>query len=130
MNASNCIRYVCLKIAKYRHFDNFIMFCILANTLVMAMVWFDEPDGKEFVLEILNYVFSAIFTIEAIIKLIALKKVYFNDSWNIFDFTIVVLTLVILILKFTKVPIEFGAGPTVLRALRIGRILRLIKRAK
>ena len=130
MNSSNCIRYVCIKIANYRHFDNFIMACIMLNTLLMTMVWFDEPDGKEIVLEILNYIFSAIFTIEAIIKLIALKKVYFHDSWNIFDFIIVVLTLIILVLKVTNVGIEFGAGPTVLRALRIGRILRLIKRAK
>ena len=101
----------------------------MLNTLIMTMVWFDEPKGKEIVLEILNYTFSGIFTIEAIIKLIALKKVYFHDSWNIFDFIIVVLTLIILILNLT-IGIEVGAGPTVLRALRIGRILRLIKRAK
>ena len=43
----------------------------------MTLVWFDEPEGKNIVLEILNYVFSAIFTIEAIIKLIAFKKAYF-----------------------------------------------------
>ena len=63
------------------------MGCIMLNTLIMTLVWFDEPEGKNIVLEILNYVFSAIFTIEAIIKLIAFKKAYFHDSWNIFDFS-------------------------------------------
>ena len=77
--------------------------------------------------EILNYVFAGIFTLEAIIKLIAQKKMYFSDSWNIFDFTIVIFTLLILLLKVLSIPVQFGSGATILRALRIGRILRLIK---
>ena len=80
-------------------------------------------------IEVFNYVFMGIFTIEAIIKIIALKKLYFKDSWNIFDFTIVAFTLLILLLKLASIPVSFGSGPTVLRALRIGRILRLIKKA-
>jgi hypothetical protein len=31
-----------------------------------------------------------IFTIEAIIKLAALKCAYFKDSWNCFDFVVVI----------------------------------------
>ena len=71
-----------------------------------------------------------IFSLEAFIKIIALKKAYFRDSWNIFDFTIVFFTSVILILKFAQFPVQFGSGPTILRVLRIGRILRLIKQAQ
>ena len=78
----------------------------------------------------LNYFFMTIFTLEAIIKLIAFKKYYFHDSWNIFDFTIVAFTLVMLFLQLVDIKVPFGNGPTILRALRIGRILRLIKRAK
>lgn len=71
-----------------------------------------------------------VFTLEAIIKLIAFKKYYFHDSWNIFDFTIVAFTLIMLFLQSVDIKVPFGNGPTILRALRIGRILRLIKRAK
>ena len=81
------------------------MACILLNTVVMAMIWFDEPEALPDVIEILNYVFMAIFTIEAIIKIIALKRHYFKDSWNIFDFTIVAFTLIILLLKVASIPI-------------------------
>lgn len=81
------------------------MACILLNTVVMAMIWFDEPEALPDVIEILNYVFMAIFTIEAIIKIIALKGRYFKDSWNIFDFTIVAFTLIILLLKVASIPI-------------------------
>ena len=56
-------------------------------------------------IEILNYVFMGIFTLEAIIKIIALRKQYFKDSWNIFDFIIVAFTLLILILKVASIPI-------------------------
>ena len=42
-NSENCLRSFCIKIAKSNIFENFIMFCILFNTLVMALVWFDEP---------------------------------------------------------------------------------------
>ena len=71
-----------------------------------------------------------IFTVEAVIKIIALRKAYFSDSWNIFDFIIVVLTLLILILEVLGITVGFGSGATILRALRIGRILRLLKRLK
>ena len=46
-------------------------------------------------IEYLNYIFSAIFTVEAIIKLAALGKKYFKETWNIFDFIVVVGTWVV-----------------------------------
>ena len=75
----------------------------------------------------MNFIFMTIFTLEAIIKLVALKLRYFSDSWNNFDFTIVFLTLMMLLLKSANISVPFGNGPMILRALRIGRILRLIK---
>ena len=55
------------------------------------------------VLQYFNYAFNIIFTIEAIIKIIALKKMYFRDPWNKFDFFIVVSTQIVLILKFIDI---------------------------
>ena len=43
-----------------------------------------------FALEIVNYFFTLIYTLEFIIKLIAFKRDYFENGWNIFDFLIVV----------------------------------------
>ena len=48
--------------------------------------------------EYLNYIFAGVFTIEAMIKIVALGKVYFKDKWNIFDFVVVVATLIGIIL--------------------------------
>ena len=104
------------------------MLSILLNTIVLALTWFDEPDAMVTTTEILNYIFLGIFTIEAILKIIAMRKAYFTDGWNLFDFTIVVLTLVFLFFGFSPANIGFRGGPSVLRALRIGRILKLLKR--
>ena len=83
------------------------------------------------IIEVFNYIFMVIFTAEAIVKLIALKtKLYFDDSWNVFDFTIVCFSLLMLFFKAVNVKVPFGNGPIVLRALRIGRIFRLIKKAR
>lgn len=41
-------------------------------------------------LEKINMVFNIIYTIEAIIKLIAFGRDFFKDGWNSFDFVIVV----------------------------------------
>jgi len=45
--------------------------------------------------EILNQIFTAIFIIEVIVKNFALGiRLYFSDGWNIFDFIIVLGSLV------------------------------------
>lgn len=79
--------------------------------------------------EILNYVFAAIFTIEAIIKITAFGKLYFKDNWNVFDFIIVVGTAIAIILS-NSISIAIGPQTSILRAFRIGRVFRLIKKAK
>lgn len=77
-----------------------------------------------------NLVFNFVFTAEAIIKIIALKTSYFYEAWNTFDFSIVSLTYIFLFLEWTGILSGFGQTTTILRALRIGRVLRLINKAK
>ena len=82
------------------------------------------------VIEIINYAFCVIFTLEAIVKIYAMRTKYFKDNWNNFDFTVVVLTAIILGLKFAGIGKDLGVTSTILRSLRIGRVFRLIKRAQ
>lgn len=58
----------------------------------------------------------AIFVVEIALRLLAQRLAYFRDPWNVFDFSVVAISLV---------P---ASGPlAVLRALRVLRVLRLIK---
>lgn len=74
-------------------------------------------------LDIANYAFVIIFTIEAALKLYGMGvRYYFFSDWNKFDFTILILCYLTLIetdLLFFKA--------SILRALRIVRLFRMIK---
>jgi len=98
------------------------------NSLVMAMKYFGANDDYELSLLILNYIFGGIFTFECIFKLLGLGWQYWKDSWNIFDFTIVIGTLLGITLRYGA-NIDVGSIATVARAVRVGRIFRLIRSA-
>jgi hypothetical protein len=78
----------------------------------------------------INYFFLTIFSLEACLKLGALGKAYFYDSWNSFDFAVVVLTLIGIILESLNVVENIGSTTSIIRTFRIARVLRLVKRAK
>jgi len=79
----------------------------------------------------MNIIFTASFALEAVVKIIGLRFHYFRFLWNIFDFIIVILSILGIILEDTMSGIFIT--PTLLRIIRvfrIGRVLRLIKAAK
>jgi hypothetical protein len=107
------------------------MGCILLNTLILASQYYMMPKEVLAVFEKINYVFMIIFTFEAIVKLIALKCLYFKDAWNVFDFTVVVVTLIILVISvIPNTGIDIADQASLLRLLRILRVLRIVKKAK
>ena len=57
----------------------------------------------------------AIFTVEIVVKLVALGPRFFRDPWNLFDFVVVGIALV-----------PSSGSLSVLRALRVLRVLRLV----
>uniref|UniRef100_A0A4W4HP60 Sodium channel protein n=1 Tax=Electrophorus electricus TaxID=8005 RepID=A0A4W4HP60_ELEEL len=112
-------------------FDIMIMLLILLNMLTM-MVETDEQSGSmESILYNINLAFIVIFTTECIVKLIGLRCYFFTVSWNIFDFVVVILSIVCIVLA--DIIEKYFVSPTlfrVIRLARIGRILRLIRGAK
>ncbi|CAF3629173.1 unnamed protein product [Rotaria sp. Silwood1] len=112
-------------------FDIFIMICIFLNMLCMCLEHYNQSRTYDLVLGYMNNFFVAIFTIECIIKLIALNFKYFTIPWNVFDFIIVIAS--ILGQTLGEIMAQFFVHPTLLRVIRVarvGRILRLVKGAK
>jgi len=71
-----------------------ITLLIIANTVVLAQDEFPMEERKARVLEIINEFFSWCFFSEMVIKLIGLGfKEYSKDHFNLFDATIVVMSL-------------------------------------
>lgn len=102
----------------------------MLNTCVLAVTHFMMSDEISRVCELINYVFMVIFTLEAVIKIYGLKCDYFKDSWNLFDFFVVVLTLGILVLTALNLVQDISLIGMLLRTLRTGRVFRLVKRAE
>ena len=91
----------------------------------MCMDFYGASETYLTVLEICNYVFVAIFTMEAILKLIAYGPTfYFYIDWNKFDFAVVILSLVSIGGFAEELQI------TALRIIRVARLLRMIKSSK
>lgn len=53
-----------------------------------------NQEGIKNVLNKINYFFVAVFTVECVIKMLALRQYFFTSGWNIFDLAVVVLSLV------------------------------------
>lgn len=74
-------------------FDVFIMVLICLNMVTMMVETDEQSDEKEEVLYWINVVFILIFTTECTLKIIALRRHYFSIGWNIFDFVVVILSI-------------------------------------
>uniref|UniRef100_A0A665VD47 Sodium channel protein n=1 Tax=Echeneis naucrates TaxID=173247 RepID=A0A665VD47_ECHNA len=101
--------------------DLTITICIVLNTLFMAMEHYPMTKGFSRMLTVGNQVFTAIFTAEMVLKIVALDPYYyFQEGWNIFDGIIVSLSLMELCL-------ENVVGMSVLRSFRLLRVFKLAK---
>ena len=110
-------------------FDRFITLCIIVNSLLLASKDFDEKYNEKFdqtwnsVLDRIDLVFSIVFLIECITKIIAMsffkhRNAYLSDPWNWLDFFIVVVSLISLTPCLDQ---------SSLKALRTARILRPLR---
>ncbi|CAM9141405.1 unnamed protein product, partial [Phaeothamnion confervicola] len=122
-------RRPCYDVMMLRHFDSFIVMCIVGNAVVMAMHYFGQTYRYEAALGDANTAFATVFLAEAVVKIVALGRHYFSDNWNRFDFFIVVGTLVGQIVSLVLGSAS-GTVAAIIRIFRLGRILRLINRAK
>ncbi|XP_070787002.1 sodium channel, voltage-gated, type I like, alpha b isoform X1 [Enoplosus armatus] len=112
-------------------FDIVIMILICLNMVTMMVETDDQTEDMDKILYWINLVFIVLFTGECVLKMISLRHYYFTIGWNIFDFVVVILSIVGMFLS--KVIEKYFVSPTlfrVIRLARIGRILRLIKGAK
>ncbi|XP_069733202.1 sodium channel protein type 4 subunit alpha isoform X1 [Phaenicophaeus curvirostris] len=112
-------------------FDITIMILICLNMVTMMVETDDQSELKTSILYKINLVFIVIFTGECVLKMFALRYYYFTIGWNIFDFVVVILSILGIVLS--DIIEKYFVSPTlfrVIRLARIGRVLRLIRGAK
>ena len=112
-----------------RAFETAISGCIALNVVTMSLEWAGQSQQQEDTLFYLSLSFISIFAIEAALKLTALGVIgYYNDSWNRFDFAVVMISVIGVVLKFSVSFSPFVIS--VLRVLRLARLLRVARMTK
>ncbi|XP_042155399.1 voltage-dependent L-type calcium channel subunit alpha-1D-like isoform X3 [Oncorhynchus tshawytscha] len=111
----------------------YIMFVlIMLNTLCLAVQHYGQSATFNYVMDILNMVFTAVFTAEMVLKLIAFKpRHYFTDAWNTFDALIVVGSVVdIAITEVNNTEDNARISITFFRLFRVMRLVKLLSRGE
>ncbi|XP_036068722.1 voltage-dependent L-type calcium channel subunit alpha-1D [Oryzias melastigma] len=113
------------RIINSSQFEYVMFVLILGNTLTLAIQHYEQSKLFTSVMDILNMIFTVVFTIEMIIKLLALRAHhYFIDPWNSFDALIVVGSVLDIAVS------EFSVrehGKVSITFFRLFRVLRLVK---
>ncbi|XP_057674668.1 probable voltage-dependent N-type calcium channel subunit alpha-1B isoform X2 [Corythoichthys intestinalis] len=106
-------------------FEYAIMTLIALNTVVLMMKFYGAPDLYESMLKYLNIVFTALFTLECILKIIAFGPLnYLKAAWNVFDFVTVlgsITDILVTEIKDKMINLSF------LRLFRAARLIKLLR---
>lgn len=144
---------VALVIANHA-FEYTITLCVFLNTAVLALDHYPREDAwygetlyfggtyaeQVFALEVVNYVFTAVFVLELVLKLLGLGcRAYLHEAMNVFDAFIVIVSIVELVVAppaflldagvrgLTAEETSTGGATSALRAVRVLRLFKLAR---
>ncbi|XP_044601408.2 voltage-dependent T-type calcium channel subunit alpha-1G isoform X26 [Equus asinus] len=113
------------------YLDLFITGVIGLNVITMAMEHYRQPQVLDEALKICNYIFTVIFVLESVFKLVAFGfRRFFQDRWNQLDLAIVLLSIMGITLEEIEVNASLPINPTIIRIMRVLRIARVLKLLK
>ncbi|XP_053313773.1 voltage-dependent L-type calcium channel subunit alpha-1S isoform X2 [Spea bombifrons] len=122
------------------YFEYLMFALIMLNTISLGMQHYGQTPEFSHISDILNVAFTGIFTVEMVLKLAAFKaKGYFGDPWNVFDFLIVIGSIIDVILSEIDtpgIPATPGAEDssrisiTFFRLFRVMRLVKLLSRGE
>uniref|UniRef100_A0A7N4P4D4 Voltage-dependent T-type calcium channel subunit alpha n=1 Tax=Sarcophilus harrisii TaxID=9305 RepID=A0A7N4P4D4_SARHA len=107
------------------YLDIFITFIICLNVVTMSLEHYNQPMSLEIALKYCNYMFTTVFVLEAMLKLVAFGlRRFFKDRWNQLDLAIVLLSVMGITLEEIEINAALPINPTIIRIMRVLRIAR------
>jgi voltage-gated sodium channel len=98
-------------------FQNFITIIIIINSILIGLETYPEiVRNYEVMIDVIDLFILAMFTVEIALKLLIYRSKFFVSGWNIFDFTVIAISI-----------LPAAGSFSIFRALRIVRTLRLFK---
>lgn len=100
-------------------FETFVISVIIFSALVIGVKTYDIPPTLTKVVNVLDWLITAIFLVEISIRFIGdqNKRRFFTKGWNVFD------TLIVLV---SIIPIDNSELAIIGRLVRIFRVLRMV----
>ncbi|XP_063063682.1 calcium channel, voltage-dependent, L type, alpha 1F subunit [Engraulis encrasicolus] len=128
----NPFQYKFWSIINSTAFEYIMFVLILLNTVTLAVQHYEQSKTFSHIMDILNMVFTGLFTVEMIIKLLALRlRHYFMDAWNSFDALIVVGSVVdIVVTEFSSGEDSSRVSITFFRLFRVMRLVKLLSKGE
>ncbi|XP_062999326.1 voltage-dependent T-type calcium channel subunit alpha-1H [Elgaria multicarinata webbii] len=125
----NRLRATCQKVITHKMFDHVVLVFIFLNCITIALERPDiDPNSTERIfLSVSNYIFTAIFVAEMMVKVVALgffsgKNTYLQSSWNVLDGVLVFVSIIDIIVSMAS-----AGGAKILGILRVLRLLRTLR---
>eukprot|EP01051_Picozoa_sp_SAG22_P016754 SAG22_NODE_2434_length_2576_cov_2.410008_1_plen_793_part_10 len=133
---SGCIRTACVRIIEHTRFEQIIITSIVVSSILLAVEHPNDEAGttKAIVLQVLDVLFTGIFTAECILKIIAMgfvlgQTAYLKTWWNVLDMAVVIISLLNLLLPIVN-PTGDSSKMKFFRVLRTVRALRPLQAVK
>ncbi|XP_067045427.1 sperm-specific sodium:proton exchanger-like [Acropora muricata] len=121
-------------VAVHVSFDIVMNVLIIINMVPIILELASDDDAPFMpILNKINYFYCSLYVTEAIWKMMAFRRYYFKDYWNLLDLFIVILSIVDIVIDLSVDQATGGFSPSILkvakvfRVLRMGRVLRLFK---
>ncbi|XP_034549483.1 voltage-dependent T-type calcium channel subunit alpha-1H-like isoform X2 [Notolabrus celidotus] len=107
--------------------DMVVMATIFFSVVVMAVEHYNQPEYIESVTEYFFYVFTAVFIIEVLLKLVAFGVLRFmKDRWNLLDIAVVLISVISIIFNLLKMDDKIPINPSILRICRVLRLAQVL----
>lgn len=126
---TNKFRRLCTWFVNQKWFDNVVLLFIALNCITLAMERPNIPPwSKERVfLATANYVFTVVFAIEMLVKVVSTgmfygTDAYFTSGWNIMDGSLVMISIIDLLMGLLS-----ESSPRIFGILRVFRLLRSLR---
>ncbi|KAJ8265911.1 hypothetical protein COCON_G00150100 [Conger conger] len=128
----NPVQYKFWSIVNSTAFEYIMFVLILLNTVTLAVQHYEQSKPFNYTMDILNMVFTGLFTFEMVLKILALRpRHYFSDAWNSFDALIVVGSVVdIVVTEFSSSEDSSRVSITFFRLFRVMRLVKLLSKGE
>ena len=112
------------------YFDVVITLCVIAYSVILMMNFPGNDKMTTDYIQNMTTILNYVFIVEIALKIYVYRLGFFSSGWNILDFVVICETIISLVLKSVADFISDMFDSSLFLALRVVRILRLLRKSE